>query len=589
MAEDKKEQAEREEAATRYLKEEPKHFVQYAKACEDESYTGSRDMRWRWDELLDAYDSIAPTGQKEPWQSDVVTDKPFVTIQHGKSIIRKALLEGSYQFYNLTPKRQYTESGFVSIMQEFGKVAFDTLHSVQNSDFITNFVDAAEMAFTVGTSFEMIPIWVNGTIKWELTPPWQIYRDPYASPRDPQSGNYWIRETWQDKWELLQLERRNIYHNIEEAMASTSDNDKGDRARHDKEYSTRRTNNLYKRNDFINSYRVMDFYGRVMSPKGELLIDRGNYTVLGSTVIRAPRRVRYPTLRWPGINFSALPHLLRSEGNSMIGGVLSLWDLFNNLLNLHMDNLNWQVNNIWERRIDMLVDPNDDELYPGKNVDIVAGAPEVPAHRPLLTKSTTAEALANMQYLDGLYTEGSFTPNTVTGLPGYRQEVTKGEYEGAQAASMGVFHSMAKELETGAIRALWAAYEIAMMNMTTNNMMLKSPEIPEEARNLTYSFRKKLSDYVDLSVTGISDMASRTETLIKLNDAMNRMQDPIFARYMKPYNLLNAYYQTLNIDKFDIVVDNDKAKEIDKQVQARMQSQDILFKGQQKKPGQSGQ
>lgn len=581
MSLDPKEDAEREEAATRYMGESPDHFVEYAEACEHESLEGSVDLRADWDDAYDAYLNELDTGPKEDWQSDVVTNKPFTTVQHAKSVIRKALTSGSYAYYNLLAKRQYTNSAYAEELINFGNIVFDEFQGQHQGDFITAFIDACEMAFITGQSFEMIPIFEKGKFEWELTPPWDIFRDPYALPRQPQSGNYWIRRVWMDKWELKLLEKRGIFQNIDAAISS----EKGSESSGDEEADSKKRKADAETNKFLSTHRVMDFYGRIIAPSGEQILDRGRFTISGNTIIRAPQKVPYDTLRWPGTSFSAIPGMLRFEGRGILDGVLALWELFNNLLNLHVDNLNWQINNVWERNPDMLADPTDNSIFPGKFIERKAGADaNAPAHRPLLTKSSTAEALGNMQYLSGLWDEGSLTPNTVTGLPGYRQEVTKGEYDSAKQTSMGVFESMAKDLEVGGKQALWAAYEIIMIGLKRDHDIMQAPEIPEEIREHIYSSRKNLSKYADLQMTGVTDMINRSEMLQKIELAMMKADHPVLGRYMKPYKLLKAYYEILDLDKYDAVVNSDEAKQVDEQVAKQRKAQSIIGATNQSNP-----
>lgn len=576
------EDKERQRAAQRYMREKPEHFVEYAQACEDESKQANADQRDLWDDLLLAYDNEMPSMvEKEAWQSDISTNDPFVTVQHAKSTIRQALSDGSGSFYDLKTKRQYTKSAFAEEMRLFGKIVIDEFQGSDGANFPLAFIDACEMAFAIGQSFEMIPIWnpLNGKFQWELSNPWNVMRDPYAIPRDPQSGNYWIREIWLDKWELLQLEKRGFYKNIEEAIDSESANnaEEVDGKEQSLKRSAQTGADSDTNNKFLQSYRVLDFYGRIVAPNGELLMDKGRFTILGNTVIRQPMRVPFTDHRWPGISFTALPHMIRYEGKSLIEGVLALWELFNNLMNMHVDNLNWQINNLWERKPDMLIDEDDDEFVPGGIIDVKTNMNNEPALRPLLTKSTTAEALANMQYLETKYANNSFTPSTVTGLPGYRQEVTKGEYQGASAKSMGVFHSMAKDLEYGAQSALWLAYDVIGLNLTRNHQVFKNPEIDEKIANRVFEFRNKLNKYVTMQVSGISNTINRVEQMQKLNDMMLKGDHPIYGRYMKHYRMLKAYYEATNLDADDIVVREDKAVEIDAQIQKKLQAQDVIM------------
>ena len=268
---DEQELKERSEATELYFDEEPKHFVELAKSSLHESEEANKSLRQGWTLQWQAYENEMNMPDKEAWQADIVMNKPFTTVQQAKSVIRKALISGSYSFYDFIKKRQYANVAEVDDFIRIAKAVFDEFQGEHQGDFPSAFIDAVEMAFAVGQSMEMIPIFANGKFRWELTPPWQIYRDPYAVPRDPQSGNYWIREAWIDKWELLNLEKRGIFIDVETAMKSQGT----DRNRSEDRDKNKKPRDIYETSKYFPSYRTLDYYGRIVSPTGESLLDRG--------------------------------------------------------------------------------------------------------------------------------------------------------------------------------------------------------------------------------------------------------------------------------------------------------------------------
>ena len=117
---------------------------------------------------------------KEPWQSKTVLPKPHATVQFAMATVRKAFA-----------------ADFLSIDNETNPDAADLWKTVMthyldrsHSNFPIRFTTASGMAFAIGTSMEMIPVWRQG--KGLQIHPRGALEDPShpdAFPMEPQSGD----------------------------------------------------------------------------------------------------------------------------------------------------------------------------------------------------------------------------------------------------------------------------------------------------------------------------------------------------------------------------------------------------------------
>jgi hypothetical protein len=561
---DPKEMADRVKAAKALADENEKHFVDYAKEMKRDSEESNKDIRDTWETTWQAYMDVQDPNtviEKEDWQSDISLSKPFTTIQQAKAVIRKSLLASGTDFYHLMKRRKYQKSNKqVDTLLGLMKIVMDAFHDENHADFATAFIDATEVSFTTGQSMEMIPVWENGTFRWDLIPPWQIYRDPNAKPHKPQSGNYWIHEEWVDWWVLRELEKRGIFKNIE-AIKSKSDSSDSTKQNIQKA----RRGQEHKRNKYITSHNVLDYYGVVLDPKGELLLPNGRYTIAGEKVIRDIDKVPFDHVRWPGVSFSPVPHPLRFEGRGILEGVVDLWSLINNLVNLHVDNLNWDINQMFEVDTSLLADPTDTEVYPGK-AWVKKPSATGEAVRAIALRTRSPEVLMNIQNFEKWWSNGSFVNEFIEGLPGYRSEITKGEVEMKTQASLGVFNSMGKELERGAKDALWLANDVIMHNLKSNpdHPIFDGAGLDNEAAKIVTDPLSDLRKYAYISVSGISDIIKRSELVQKIEAAMQKAVHPLYARYHKPYELLKQYYEVLGMDNQGIIVTKEEAEQVTK-------------------------
>jgi hypothetical protein len=185
---DLKEQAEREEAAKRYSAEDEKHFVSYLLDCVNTTQQQQRTIREVQANLYDMFLEKEPDhyAEKEEWQSRTVIPRPFSTVHSGAAAIKKAF----------SPDFLSVQDADKPKAGEFWKRVLEIQLDPGHADFPMQYVDALVMAMSVGESMEMIPVFQNGKLRFELVEPWKIYRDPDAPRRNPQGGLYWIHMEW---------------------------------------------------------------------------------------------------------------------------------------------------------------------------------------------------------------------------------------------------------------------------------------------------------------------------------------------------------------------------------------------------------
>ncbi len=560
---DDQELNEREDAMQKYAGETEKHFVDYAEDMRKTSVNSMANIRHIQKECWDVYNEEKPPNyaDKEDWQSKVVIPMPFGAVQFAMSVVRKAF---AADFISVENERDDTTAKF------WEKLIKHQLNK-QHANFPIRFTDASGMGFATGQSLEMLPIWVEGEgLKYILVEGWKIHRDPDAESRDPQSGLYWIHQEYLELHQLKVHEKTGRYQNIDKVkdFMNAKDPDLT------KEEIARRKNMIWQRSDFRKSVLASEFWGHVLSPKGELLLENATYTVAGNSVIGLPKKSPYPTLKWPGISFSPLPHFLRFDGRGLLQGVRSLWYWMCTLMSLHSDNLNWVVNPGKEINIDGLVNQDDLDDYPGHDYlvrETVSGQQVV---RTIDRKSITNEVLANLNYGSQRFEGGTFVTSLVQGLPGYRAEVTAREQAQNLEQAMSVFSLMGQNLEDGAVQAVRAGAEVIQMSADRNTLLeifseaeveaLINAESPTgiELPELTGSFH----------ISGISAVMKDAEILNAItNTVLPLMEEGSpFQIYGNPYDIWKSIERRTNLEDEHIIVDDKTGKELQEMQRQRL-------------------
>jgi hypothetical protein len=560
---DDKEIKEREVAAAAYAGENPQHFSSYMQDCIDQSVRANADIRKAQAHCYRVYLEDEPVNyaKKDAWQSRIVVPKPFGTVQSGASAIKRAFTPKFLSVTNIKDKN----SG------EFWKKVLDVQLNEQHAKFVLRFTDATTMALAIGISMEMIPRWTPGAgLSFSLIPPWQIHRDPDAASRDPQSGLYWIHQEWLDLHVLQAGETAGKYENVKQV--NDTEEPVANNPWMTQEAIAARKGMIWSRSTYRPMVLTSEFWGTVLSPKGEMLLPTARFTTAAGRIIEKPKAVPYTMLRWPGIAFSPMPDLLKFNGRGLLEGVLTLWESMCNLMCLHQDNLQWIINPMTEINTDALVDPADTESWPGKEYlthDSVNGQQAV---RDVRRRSNTNDVLANMQYHDQNYQRGSFVTDAVQGLPGYRKDMTYREAAMNLDQALGVYSLMGENIESGAIYAIVAAAEFISRYATFNDYKDIFTDEELQKLNITPDTDPKSTSGVSglpplngtFHISGIQALMKENETLTNIKNVIIPLAtNPRFAQYIKPYKALKAIEVRTNMTDEGILVSEDEALKIE--------------------------
>jgi len=564
---DEQELREREEAATAYAGENEHHFVEYCHDCISQSVEASKPIRRVQRDCWNVYNENEPVTyrDKEDWQAHTVVPKPFETVQYGSSAVKKAFSPNFLTIQNSRNKQS----------EAFWQKTMDYQLNKSHANFILAFTDATTMALAVGVSMEMKPRFVPGFgLQYALIEPWKIHRDPDALSRDPQSGMYWIHQEWLDYFTLKQAEKNGRYFDV--ARVKETKHQDPSNPFMTKEAIAARKDMLWQRSKFRTMSLTSEFWGIVLDPRGEVLLPKATFTVAGGRVIEKPRPVPYKQLRWPGISFSPVPHLLRHGGRGLLEGIITIWEAMNNIMCLHQDFLQWLVNPPKEINVDALVDSNDSAQWPGKEnlvKDTVSGQQAI---RTEQRRSRTNDVLANLQYYDQLFQRGSFVTDPVQGLPGYRKEITYREAAQNLDQALSVYSLLGENLEDGAISSISAGAEVIeysagyhdYLELFDEDTLTEMGIVPDPENERGVSGIPAFDG--TFHVSGIQALMKDMEALANIKDVIIPLSErPRYAAYIKPYNVLKSIEIRTNLTDEDIIASEDEVTVIDTQLELK--------------------
>jgi len=559
---DEQELAEREAAAQAYVGESEQHFVDYVMDCIKQSVQAHRNIRRIQALCWNAYEENEPMSwvDKEDWQARTIIPKPHQTVQFGASAIKKAFSPNFLTIEN--PKNK--QNG------EFWKKEMDFQFEKPRGNFVLRFADAVCMALAVGTSQEIIPRYVPGKgLEFALVEPWKIHRDPDAISREPQSGMYWIHQEWLDYHVLQEGEANGRYFNVARVKEAGSADPENPLMT--KEAIAARKQMIVERSAFRKSILSSEFWGQVLSPGGELLLDNATYTIAANRVIQLPMAAT-GGYRWPGISFSPMPHLLRHDGRGLLEGVLSLWEAMNNILCLHQDYIHWIVNPPREINLSALDDPEDVKIFPGKDILTRETAHGQQAVRLEQRRSRTSDILANMQHYDQMFDRGSFVTSRVQGLPGWRKQEPFRLAAMDLDQALAVFGLMGENVEEGAIQVISLAAKVVkeMAGYSDYEAAFTEEELKQYGLSPDTGKENGVTGVPELEesfhVSGIQALMRDNETLAGIKETIIPLSNvPGYAPYINKFRVLKAIEGRINIKDEGIIPTDEEAKVINLQ------------------------
>ena len=573
---DPKETKERQKAATAQAEEKPQHFVDYLNDCLQVTVDSMADIRDMQSECWRVYNEEEPYNyySKESWQSRIIYPKPFKLVQAGSAIIRKIF---EMEFLTVEKKGEQADT-------QFWKELLSTLLGRNYANFPVAFADATTMALAIGQSMEIIPYWVPGQgLKFSLIEPGKIHRDPNALSRQCQSGEWWIHQEYMGWHHLMDGQRKGRYKNVEDITATGSGSGKDPNAT--QEEIARRKNMIWQKGKFHKDVLTYEFYGTVLDAKGDMLLPKATFTVAADKLIAAPKVPPYPSLRWPGVGFSALPNLLRWDGRGLIQGIRSLWYLMCNLMSLHADHLNWIVNPMVEIDIYSLLDQANTDIYPGKVYRTYGTQQGHQVVRTVDFHSEVGDIMAILNFFDQRHQDGGLLDAKTMGLPGYRAEVTKGEAAQDLEQSMILVGAMGKNVEDGALEVVRASAETIRTFMTYDELVkIMGRGVAEKYKDDSTPTGLNLPELGTgtFRVTGITGVMKQKEGLQNIETLllplMNQGQyGNLFVPYMKPKDILQTIVRLSELSDYNLLVTEEEAAPID---EAQQQQQEALIQHQ---------
>lgn len=563
----------------RGLKDE--HLRNVIQGQKEESRKATQKTRDQWEEDWRLYQSEVNWEDKEEWQSKAWIPMPFSATEQATGIIQRSMLD-SAEFFGV----EGTEARDKRLASHLWKPVLQLAFAKAN--LVPKFADAVKVGFACGTSMylkfryprfsvptvasvevdqatgEIVPVYKprsRSFLTIDTVAPWQVFRDPESRAREQWSGSYIMHEEFMDR--AFFRSRRQVYRNVDGlgggGLGGTVGGSKGSGP----DAVARRKGQTWEPNRFRHPVLATEWYGDVPDENGDPVYPDATMILADDTVVFGPVDnplwavdVATQRRKWPLVAFSPISHPLRFDGYGILRAVTPLAMLFSNIFNLFMDGLNWEVNPPTELDMSVLDDWDDTEHVPGR-LWIKSGAGQAlsPA---LMGKMDSGKVLAALQFVHQQFENESFVTAFVSGLPGYRSNITKGETQIKTQQSLGIFEAMARNLEAGGVAAVGLAFDFLLQFLTdfsdpsltdligpANAELLATMGIAERMDTLGGNF--------NFTFTGVSASLAKADMLGRLMQAAQLASQGPYMGLTNPSQVLGAIFDVLGLrDRIEV-------------------------------------
>ena len=552
-----------------------RHAVDYLNACLKESFEHTKDRREKDVELWHAHESIMEElADKEDWQSQIVLNQPFSTVQHASAIVRRGLF-GRADHMFLEPHAEQDPNAKLKV--NFWRRALKFWGNRPEADRRLKFVDASRYGFAMGLSsaLKYSPgMDKQGRMKMEIlnVEPWKLFYDPKTRrSRNPQSGLYAIHQEEVDLHEMMAMGELGLYQNTELLPGSGSPVDEASEfAQHAREFETEdgdHRHQIYK-NPFRKQVTVREFYGALLDKDGVMLMPHAHFMTANDILIVPPHPIPFPTIKWPWVDFSPLPHPSKYHGYGLYQGTMGLWRFMSTLLNLYIDNENFRINEMYEIDEDALKNPELVEFMPGARFAKKPGHPGQAINPVKKAGSNLADIQMLWQIANQGWQEGTNVNQFVSGQTGDSGKMTATELNIKTQQAMGVLDSqIGRDVEDGYVEVIKVEQEFLQTYWNPvymryyDNAFASDPLYQLLATNemMPQDRMAAMSLEADVRVYGISRAFEKAQVAQELLGLVQLSQQPTYQPYAKNYETFKKYADM--IDQPELVKTEDELRQ----------------------------
>jgi len=511
-------------------------LVKYILACKKEAADATLDRRKAQQELWNLFQNRQNYSKKKKWQSKVFAPKIWMKVLKASGEVKRAVLQTSKLFkmqideaaldVDITAeKRKKTEAEIKEDEKRF-KAMLD------KSNFAQVYSSMITGAFLLGLGDPKALSDIDtNEVTFENVDILNLFISPDYQPFQGKRPKYIIEYKEMDVAALIKMaEDVNEKAGTEIFIMSEIEQIESDTRKSELEFKERMRRGLSQYTKSSKKVNLLEFWGDIISEDGKQVIE--NQLVFIANEKRIIRNQPNP------FDHKLPPHVLTTPlvyphrgvmGTSLVEPVAKLMYIYNNVLNLYTDSLNWTVNPVFEYNPGSMQNPKDIlTIFPGK---VIPKNTNEQAVREVITRGVGAEAITFLDTINREMQEGTSVTEFIQGMPS-RKTKTLGEIEIKTAESRGLFDVIAKDLEQNSIKPLLEmAYDILVQ--VNDKFKPRKDRFIFKVGGLTLLLMQRETEQRVAQIVG---MALKSEVLGQMTDIPD-----LWKKFLSIYNLSDVF------------------------------------------------
>ncbi len=445
----------------------PEDYKEFLIACKKEATEQRKEIAEIWDNCWDIYRNQQDYSDKEDWQSKVCLPEGMGAVRKAQLLIKTPL---SGEFFNITGGSK----------PEHVKARIEELFRDPGVNFVPNIVEAIGSGLVFGVTDVKSTYRMVDKVTIEATPDGKINQVvkskqlPCFEVKDPRTTFFLI-----DDPTRFHIEEE--MYSLSEVLRWADQKEKG----YDKkqimemkkvDYGTEPTDEIEKRlrdldiSEANNKYRkqvlIQRYWGNITDEFGETLHENVYFELAnGLYLILPPKKNPYWHKKIPFVVCSPLQVIFRKTGQSILEGMRTIQFAMNNIVNLQLDALLYELLGIPEIDSSKLFNPNEvTALVPGRLIRRSTSASPGPAVTIERPTSFSNAPVTMMEMLRRAAQNSHFVTDIVMGMPTIQgQQATATEITRKGGESTQAFQGIANEFEDNLL--------IPLLEMQISNLL----------------------------------------------------------------------------------------------------------------------
>jgi hypothetical protein len=434
----------------RALKTDPwndRYLIQYIIDRKKEAKDASKDRRKAWRELWLLYQNRQDYSKKQNWQAKCFVPKLWMKVEKGSATVKRGIIQTNKLFKLMLDETMELEGDQRQMVREEGvRRERRFKRELDKTNFANIYSEMIKSGILLGLGIPKV-LWKDGKATYENIDTLNVFIDPTYKPNQPEPPGFLIETKEIELSELRRMAKDTTVFDMNEINKIEEDFKKVEL-----EQRMRERQGLSQYVKGVKKVQIDEFWGDVISKDGKEVKKRQLMMLANEKYLIRKQDNPFNHKRPPYILTYMLIYPHRGiAGQSLVEPAAKLQYMYNNILNLYMDNMNFSVNKVFEYNPLSLSNPKSlTSIYPGKLV--ATNTPESVV-KEVYTSKVGTESIAALETIGREIQEGTAVTEFIEGMPS-RKSKTLGEVEIKTAESHGMFDIIIRDLEQNSIKPL---------------------------------------------------------------------------------------------------------------------------------------